>query len=103
MLITLTGHYALQNLLLLLHLNGPDTHGLEYNSNFYRAALILKALDAGFWSTMRVKPVWLRNILSIIMTLYFALFPEHAEEVVSFEYRHPQANPKRRPRDLEAN
>jgi octaprenyl-diphosphate synthase len=55
---------------------------IKYSQNFYRAAWILKTLDAGFWTAMRFKPRPLRSILSIVLSLYFSFFPDHTEEVV---------------------
>lgn len=54
----------------------------KYKRSFYRATWILTALDAGFFTAMRIKPVWLRHILSIVFSAYYLVFADDAEEKV---------------------
>ena len=65
-LITLTGHYMLRNTLTLLYLSGPDAKDTGYSPSFHRAALVFKAMDAGFWSTM-VRPAYNLDLKFVIM------------------------------------
>lgn len=42
----------------------------------------MTALDAGFFTAMPFKPVWLRHILSILFSAYYLVFADAAEEKV---------------------
>ncbi|EPZ33078.1 Alpha/beta hydrolase fold-3 domain-containing protein [Rozella allomycis CSF55] len=85
-LITLVAHYVSRNLFLLLFLEGPDRNTVKYSSNFYRAAQILKTLDAGFLTSMAFKYEPLKSFMSVLLSAYFAFFPDQAEAVTK-KYR----------------
>lgn len=42
----------------------------------------MTALDAGFWTAMRIKTRWLRDICSVVFTLYYLVAAERADEKV---------------------
>ncbi|KAG2207143.1 hypothetical protein INT47_012196 [Mucor saturninus] len=75
-------YYLSENILLLVGLNAPDPLARLYKRSFYRATWILTALDAGFFTAMPFKPVWLRHILSILFSAYYLVFADAAEEKV---------------------
>ncbi|GAA5808805.1 hypothetical protein MFLAVUS_002202 [Mucor flavus] len=75
-------YYLSQNLFLLIGLNAPDPLARLYKPSFYRATWILTALDAGFFTAMRFKPMWLRHILSLVFSAYYLVFADDAEEKV---------------------
>ncbi|KAG1057382.1 hypothetical protein G6F46_000537 [Rhizopus delemar] len=74
--------YFIRNIFLLANLNAPNPLARSYNRNFYRATWILTALDAGFFTAMPLRPKWLREILSIIISLYYLVFADAADEKV---------------------
>ncbi|KAK9452729.1 Alpha/Beta hydrolase protein [Dipodascopsis uninucleata] len=80
--LTMTGLYILKNIDKILNLSSPEPLADIYNRNFFRASWILTALDAGFWTSMTVKPKSLRDIASIFFSLYYLVFAEQADEKV---------------------
>lgn len=42
----------------------------------------MTGLDAGFWTAMTVKPKWLRDIASLVFTVYYLIAAEQADEKV---------------------
>ncbi|KAH9252713.1 hypothetical protein BSLG_008750 [Batrachochytrium salamandrivorans] len=81
-LVTLLGSYISENLLHLLFLNGPELYAKMYTRNFYRATWIMTSLDAGFFTCMNIRPKWLRDILSPLVSIAYMLFPERADRKV---------------------
>jgi acetyl esterase/lipase len=53
-----------------------------YSRSFFRATWITTALDAGFWTAMKVKPKWLQDISSLVFTVYYLFAAEQADEKV---------------------
>jgi acetyl esterase/lipase len=39
-------------------------------------------MDAGFWTAMRIKPTWLRDLCSMVFSLYYLIVAEQADEKV---------------------
>ncbi|KAI7899122.1 Alpha/Beta hydrolase protein [Cokeromyces recurvatus] len=74
--------YFSQNIFLLIGLNAPDPLSRLYKRSFYRATWILTALDAGFFTAMSFKPLWVRHILSIVFSIYYLICADAAEEKV---------------------
>ncbi|KAJ1663082.1 hypothetical protein IW140_005879 [Coemansia sp. RSA 1813] len=66
----------------LLGLNAPEPLREYYSRSFYRATWIFTALDAGFWTAMSVKPKILRDILSLLFTLYYLVYTDRGIEKV---------------------
>lgn len=79
---TLTFVYALKNAFLLLGLNAPEPLARLYSRSYYRATWIVTAMDAGFWTAMPIRPKFLRDIFSLVFTLYYVLFADQADEKV---------------------
>lgn len=42
----------------------------------------MTALDAGFWTAMRIKTGWLRDLCSVAFSLYYLVAAERADEKV---------------------
>ncbi|KAJ5565580.1 hypothetical protein N7535_007218 [Penicillium sp. DV-2018c] len=53
-----------------------------YSRSFFRATWITTGLDAGFWTAMNIKPKWLRDIASLVFTVYYLIAAEQADEKV---------------------
>ncbi|KAI8808437.1 Alpha/Beta hydrolase protein [Cladochytrium replicatum] len=79
---TITAVYFARNFFLLSFLNAPEPLARMYTRSFYRATWILTGLDAGFLSAMHIKPKWLRDLLSVIFSVYYIMFPDDADEKV---------------------
>ncbi|KAK9477902.1 Alpha/Beta hydrolase protein [Lipomyces japonicus] len=80
--LTLTGLYVLKNIDKLVNLASPEPLADIYSRNFFRAAWILTALDAGFWTAMPVRPKAVRDIASILFSIYYLIFADQADEKV---------------------
>jgi acetyl esterase/lipase len=39
-------------------------------------------MDAGFWTAMRIKPTWLRDMCSMVFSIYYLIVAEQADEKV---------------------
>jgi acetyl esterase/lipase len=53
-----------------------------YDATYYRATWVLTALDAGFWTAMKIKTKWLRDMASIVFSLFYLVAAEKADEKV---------------------
>ncbi|KAJ3145963.1 hypothetical protein HDU86_000587 [Geranomyces michiganensis] len=60
-----------------------------YTRSFYRGTYVLTGLDAGFLTVMNVKPKWLRDILSMVCSIFYLVFPDTADEKVRKFRAHP--------------
>ncbi|KAI9219658.1 alpha/beta hydrolase fold-domain-containing protein [Blastocladiella britannica] len=76
---TLTSGYLLSKFSLFTFTNSPEPYARYYNKNFYRATWILTALDAGFWTAMHIKPKPLRDVASILFTVFYLIFANRAD------------------------
>ena len=68
---------CIRNLPLILGIDPPESHS-GYSRDFYRATWITTAMDAGFWSCLKIKPKWLRDIASVLATAYYLVAYETA-------------------------
>ncbi|KAJ2730704.1 hypothetical protein IW152_005067 [Coemansia sp. BCRC 34962] len=66
----------------LLGLNAPEPLREYYSRSFYRTTWVFTALDAGFWTAMSVRPKGLRDVLSLLFSLYYLVFTNRAIEKV---------------------
>ncbi|KAL5003574.1 CLN3 protein-domain-containing protein [Aspergillus recurvatus] len=57
--------YFCRNFAKIVGLESPEPLANLYSRSFFRATWITTALDAGFWTAMRVRPKWLRDIASL--------------------------------------
>jgi hypothetical protein len=54
----------------------------QYDPSYYRATWINTGLDAGFATAMNIRQKWLRDICSVIFSVYYIIFANEAEEKV---------------------
>ena len=60
----------------------PEPLANLYTRSYFRATWVTTALDAGFWTAMRIRRKWLRDFCSIIFTVYYLIAAEQADEKV---------------------
>ena len=63
----------------------PRTHfaqSLQYSPSYYRATWIVTGLDAGFATAMAIRPKWLRDIASLVFSVYYMIYAQEADEKV---------------------
>ena len=54
----------------------------QYSSNYYRATWISTGLDAGFATAMSIRPKWLKDICSVLFSIYYIIYATEADEKV---------------------
>ncbi|KAH7270695.1 Alpha/Beta hydrolase protein [Fusarium redolens] len=74
--------YAARNFSTLVGLASPEPMANMYDATYYRATWVLTALDAGFWTAMKIKTKWLRDMASIVFSLFYLVATEKADEKV---------------------
>ena len=74
--------YAARNFSTLVGLASPEPMANMYDAAFFRATWVLTALDAGFWTAMRIKSKWLRDLASITFSVFYLFAAEKADEKV---------------------
>ncbi|KAJ2708970.1 hypothetical protein H4R19_004484 [Coemansia spiralis] len=74
--------YLLRHMDDLLGLNAPEPLREYYSRSFYRATWAFTALDAGFWTAMTIRPLWLRHIMSLLFSVYYLVYTNRAVEKV---------------------
>ena len=74
--------YFRRNLARILNLESPEPLAGMYNRDYFRATWVTTALDAGFWTAMRLRPTWFRNLCSMLFTAYYLVCADRADEVV---------------------
>ncbi|OAX83690.1 hypothetical protein ACJ72_01955, partial [Emergomyces africanus] len=79
---TFLGLYLSRNFAKLIGLESPEPLANLYSRSYFRATWVTTALDAGFWTAMNIKKKWLRDLASIVFTLYYLIAAEHADEKV---------------------
>ncbi|KAI0790793.1 Alpha/Beta hydrolase protein [Abortiporus biennis] len=77
---TLTGVYAARNLDKILGLGAPEPLAQLYSPSYYRATWISTGLDAGFATAMTIRPKWLRDICSVLFSVYYIIYASEADE-----------------------
>ena len=80
--ITLLYLYICRNFAKIFGLESPEPLANLYNRNYFRATWIVTALDAGFWTAMKIRRKWLRDLASIVFTVHYLLAAEQADEKV---------------------
>ncbi|CAK7206841.1 hypothetical protein SEUCBS139899_009647 [Sporothrix eucalyptigena] len=81
-LLTMIYLYAVRNFSTLVGLASPDPLTNMYDTTFFRATWVLTALDAGFWTAMKIRTKWLRDIASVVFSGFYLLAAEKADEKV---------------------
>jgi acetyl esterase/lipase len=81
-LITLLWLYISRNFGKLVGLECPEPLANLYTRSYFRATWVTTALDAGFWSAMKIRTKWLRDLSSMVFTVYYLISAEQADEKV---------------------
>ncbi|EPE07617.1 hormone-sensitive lipase [Ophiostoma piceae UAMH 11346] len=81
-LLTMLYLYAARNFSTLVGLASPDPLANMYDPSFFRATWILTALDAGFWTAMKIRTKWVRELASIVFSGFYMVAAEKADEKV---------------------
>lgn len=82
LVLTLTYLYVARNFAKIVGLESPEPLANLYSRSYFRATWITTALDAGFWSAMRIKNKKIRDLASMIFTVYYLIAAEQADEKV---------------------
>jgi acetyl esterase/lipase len=80
--ITFLWLYVARNFDSLLGLESPEPLANLYNRSYFRATWVTTALDAGFWTAMRIKPKWARDACSMVFSIYYLFAATQADEKV---------------------
>ena len=80
--ITLLYLYICRNFAKLFGLESPEPLANLYSRAYFRATWITTALDAGFWTAMKIRKKWLRDLASIVFTAHYLIAAEQADEKV---------------------
>ncbi|KAK1829260.1 hypothetical protein QBC39DRAFT_263381 [Podospora conica] len=80
--ITMIYLYAARNFSTLVGLASPEPMANMYDTKYFRATWVLTALDAGFWTAMKIRTKWLRDIASVVFSLFYLVAAEKADEKV---------------------
>lgn len=79
---TMSFLYAARNFSTLVGLASPEPLSNMYSATYFRATWILTALDAGFWTAMKIRQKWLRDLSSVIFSIFYMFAAEKADEKV---------------------
>ncbi|TAQ90727.1 hypothetical protein B7494_g946 [Chlorociboria aeruginascens] len=82
LVVTLLYLYIARNLGKLLGLECPEPLANLYTRSYFRATWVTTAMDAGFWTAMRIRRKWMRDLASMVFTLYYLIAAEQADEKV---------------------
>jgi acetyl esterase/lipase len=82
LVVTLLWLYVARNFAKLVGLECPEPLANLYSRAYFRATWVTTALDAGFWTAMRVRPRWLRDALSMACSVYYLFAAEQADQKV---------------------
>ncbi|KAL4879176.1 CLN3 protein-domain-containing protein [Aspergillus karnatakaensis] len=74
--------YFCRNFAKIVGLECPEPLANLYSRSFFRATWITTAMDAGFWTAMKVRPKWLRDVASLCCTVYYLFAAEQADDKV---------------------
>lgn len=74
--------YAARNFSTLVGLASPDPMSNMYDAAFFRATWVLTALDAGFWTAMRIRSRRLRDLASVLFSVFYLFAADKADEKV---------------------
>ncbi|KAK4153180.1 hypothetical protein C8A00DRAFT_43859 [Chaetomidium leptoderma] len=80
--ITMIYLYVARNFSTLVGLASPDPLSNMYDATYFRATWVLTALDAGFWTAMKIGNKRLRDLASIVFSVFYMIAAEQADEKV---------------------
>lgn len=81
-LITLLYLYIARNFGKLVGLECPEPLANLYTHSYFRATWVTTALDAGFWTAMKIKRKGVRDFLSLVFSVYYLICAEQADDKV---------------------
>lgn len=82
LVLTLLWLYIARNFAKIFGLESPEPLANLYNRAYFRATWVTTALDAGFWTAMKIKRKWLRDLASMVFSVYYLIAAEQADEKV---------------------
>lgn len=82
LVITLLWLYISRNFAKIVGLECPEPLANLYNRSYFRATWVTTALDAGFWTAMRIRNKRLRDLASIAFSVFYLFAAEQADEKV---------------------
>ena len=82
MVLTLLWLYISRNFAKIVGLESPEPLANLYNRAYFRATWVTTALDAGFWTAMKIRRKWLRDLASMVFSIYYLFAAEQADEKV---------------------
>ena len=82
LVITLLWLYIARNFAKIVGLESPEPLANLYNRAYFRATWVTTALDAGFWTAMKIRRKWLRDFASMVFSVYYLIAAEQADEKV---------------------
>ncbi|KAK3946457.1 hormone-sensitive lipase [Diplogelasinospora grovesii] len=74
--------YAARNFSTLVGLASPEPLANMYDTTYFRATWVLTALDAGFWTAMGIRNKRLRDLASMVFSVFYLVAAEKADEKV---------------------
>ncbi|KAL9115142.1 MAG: hypothetical protein Q9227_000936 [Pyrenula ochraceoflavens] len=74
--------YVARNFAKITGLESPEPLANLYSRSYFRATWITTALDAGFWTAMRIRNKKLRDFCSFVFSIYYLIAAEQADEKV---------------------
>ncbi|KAI7280906.1 lipase [Hortaea werneckii] len=74
--------YVSRNFARVVGLESPEPLANLYTRSYFRATWVTTALDAGFWTAMHLRPKWLKDLASVVFTMYYLVCAEQADEMV---------------------
>jgi hypothetical protein len=74
--------YFARNFSKIFDLESPEPLAGMYSRSYFRGTYVLTALDAGFWTAMKIKNKRLRDICSILFSGYYLIAAEAGDEKV---------------------
>ena len=82
LVITLLWLYIARNFAKIFGLESPEPLANLYSRAYFRATWVTTALDAGFWTAMKIRRKWLRDLASMVFSIYYLFAAEQADEKV---------------------
>ncbi|MCJ1388465.1 hypothetical protein MMC18_001312 [Xylographa bjoerkii] len=82
LVVTMLWLYISRNFAKIMGLECPEPLANLYNRSYFRATWITTALDAGFWTAMRIRRKWLRDLASMVFSVFYLFAAEQADEKV---------------------
>ncbi|TQV91654.1 lipase [Cordyceps javanica] len=80
--LTMIYMYAARNFSALVGLASPEPMANMYDTTYFRATWVLTAMDAGFWTAMKIRTKWARDIASVVFSVFYLFAAERADEKV---------------------